>query len=69
MHVSSGARGDSRRSRYDLLHAVGERSESPLALPAPKKANGIDDAKLQAAVRSVGVERVLDALVAVEQAP
>jgi hypothetical protein len=41
----------------------------PLALSAPKKnGNGIDDAKLETIVRSVGVKRALDAAIAVEQA-
>jgi hypothetical protein len=42
--------------------------KSPLALPAPKLVNGIDDAEVVDFVREVGIGRVLDAAVAVERA-
>ena len=55
---------------YDKTSFVGllNAPKAPLALPAPKAVNGVDDVELQNLARNVGVGRWLDAAIAVEQA-
>ena len=79
LHVSPAyiavARQMSSAKRAAILAGSDKSSFVPLlnppqpcfALPAPKKVNGIDDAKLQTIALTVGAERMLDAAIAVEQ--
>jgi hypothetical protein len=55
---------------YDKTSFVGllNGPKAPLALPAPKAANGVGDAELLSIVRNAGIGRVLDAAIAVERA-